>query len=409
MTIREKCALAQKASPALAQADAKTRNGAILIMAQYLRESADELLAANETDMRSAGVNGVPEAMLDRLRLTPARIEGIAAALEELAQLADPLGGGEVWRRPNGLEIKRVHVPLGVVAIIYESRPNVTADAAALCVKSGNAAVLRGGKEAIHSNLAIVTVLKRALADAGIDSDVLAIAEDTSRETATELMRMNEYVDLLIPRGGKGLIRSVVENATVPTIETGAGNCNAYVEKSADFEKALSIIRNGKTSRPAVCNALEHVLVDREIAKAFLPLLKDALPGVRLKGDAEAAAILGAEEVGDDEFFVEYDDLILSAKVVGGIEEAIAHINTHSTKHSDVILTTDLRKADAFTRAVDSAAVYVNASTRFTDGGEFGFGAEIGISTQKLHARGPMGLTELTTVKYIVTGDGQIR
>ena len=405
MTIREKCALAQKASPALAQADAKTRNGAILKMAQYLRESADELLAANETDMRSAGVNGVPEAMLDRLRLTPARIEGIAAALEELAQL----GGGEVWRRPNGLEIKRVHVPLGVIAIIYESRPNVTADAAALCVKSGNAAVLRGGKEAIHSNLAIVTVLKRALADAGIDSDVLAIAEDTSRETATELMRMNEYVDLLIPRGGKGLIRSVVENATVPTIETGAGNCNAYVEKSADFETALSIIRNGKTSRPAVCNALEHVLVDREIAKAFLPLLKDALPGVKLKGDAEAAAILGVEEVGDDEFFVEYDDLILSAKVVGGIEEAIAHINTHSTKHSDVILTTDLRKADAFTRAVDSAAVYVNASTRFTDGGEFGFGAEIGISTQKLHARGPMGLTELTTVKYIVTGDGQIR
>ena len=390
MTIREKCALAQKASPALAQADAKTRNGAILKMAQYLRESADELLAANETDMRSAGVNGVPEAMLDRLRLTPARIEGIAAALEELAQLADPLGGGEVWRRPNGLEIKRVHVPLGVIAIIYESRPNVTADAAALCVKSGNAAVLRGGKEAIHSNLAIVSVLKRALADAGIDSDVLAIAEDTSRETATELMRMNEYVDLLIPRGGKGLI-------------------NAYVEKSADFEKALSIIRNGKTSRPAVCNALEHVLVDREIAKAFLPLLKDALPGVKLKGDAEAAAILGVEEVGDDEFFVEYDDLILSAKVVGGIEEAIAHINTHSTKHSDVILTTDLRKADAFTRAVDSAAVYVNASTRFTDGGEFGFGAEIGISTQKLHARGPMGLTELTTVKYIVTGDGQIR
>ena len=369
MTIREKCALAQKASPALAQADAKTRNGAILKMAQYLRESADELLAANETDMRSAGVNGVPEAMLDRLRLTPARIEGIAAALEELAQLADPLGGGEVWRRPNGLEIKRVHVPLGVIAIIYESRPNVTADAAALCVKSGNAAVLRGGKEAIHSNLAIVTVLKRALADAGIDSDVLAIAEDTSRETATELMRMNEYVDLLIPRGGKGLIRSVVENATVPTIETGAGNCNAYVEKSADFETALSIIRNGKTSRPAVCNALEHVLVDREIAKAFLPLLKDALPGVKLKGDAEAAAILGVEEVGDDEFFVEYDDLILSAKVVGGIEEAIAHINTHSTKHSDVILTTDLRKADAFTRAVDSAAVYVNASTRFTDGG----------------------------------------
>ena len=413
MTIREKCALAQKASPALAQADAKTRNGAILKMAQYLRESADELLAANETDMRSAGVNGVPEAMLDRLRLTPARIEGIAAALEELAQLADPLGGGEVWRRPNGLEIKRVHVPLGVIAIIYESRPNVTADAAALCVKSGNAAVLRGGKEAIHSNLAIVSVLKRALADAGLgmaDVDaVLAIAEDTSRETATELMRMNEYVDLLIPRGGKGLIRSVVENATVPTIETGAGNCNAYVEKSADFEKALSIIRNGKTSRPAVCNALEHVLVDREIAKAFLPLLKDALPGVKLKGDAEAAAILGVEEVGDDEFFVEYDDLILSAKVVGGIEEAIAHINTHSTKHSDVILTTDLRKADAFTRAVDSAAVYVNASTRFTDGGEFGFGAEIGISTQKLHARGPMGLTELTTVKYIVTGDGQIR
>lgn len=409
MTIREKCEAAKNAAPTLAQADAATRNGAILKMARYLRGEANAILATNETDLKSAGANGISEAMLDRLRLTPARIEGISASLEELALLADPLGGGEVWRRPNGLEIKRVHVPLGVIAIIYESRPNVTADAAALCIKSGNAVVLRGGKEAIHSNLAIVAVLKRALEDAGLNGDVLAIAEDTSRETATELMRMNEFIDLLIPRGGKGLIRSVVENATVPTIETGAGNCNAYVEKSADLETALSIIRNGKTSRPAVCNALEHVLVDREIASAFLPRLREALPEVLLKGDAEAAAILGVEKVDDDEFFTEYDDLILSVKVVGGIEEAIAHINSHSTKHSDVILTTDIRKADAFTRSIDSAAVYVNASTRFTDGGEFGFGAEIGISTQKLHARGPMGLTELTTIKYIVTGDGQIR
>ena len=407
--IREKCRKAASCALSLACTDTSVRNGAILRMAELLESDADVILDANLKDLAHAGEHGISDAMLDRLRLTKERIAGIADALRTLAALPDPLGKGEVWKRPNGLEIKRVRVPLGVIAIIYESRPNVTADAAALCIKSGNAVVLRGGSEAINSNLAIVSVLKRALEESGINSDVLAIASDTSRETATELMKMREYVDLLIPRGGKGLIRSVVENATVPTIETGAGNCNAYVEESADFDMAVSVIKNGKTSRPAVCNALEHVLVDRSIAKDFLPRMAAALDGVDIRGDAEAARILGVCEVGDDEFFTEYDDMILSVKVVGGLEEAIEHINSHSTKHSDLILTKDLDKAAAFTAAIDSAAVYVNASTRFTDGGEFGFGAEIGISTQKLHARGPMGLDELTTVKYIVTGSGQVR
>ena len=407
--IREKCRKAASCALSLACTDTSVRNGAILRMAELLESDADGILDANLKDLAHAGEHGISDAMLDRLRLTKERITGIADALRTLAALPDPLRKGEVWKRPNGLEIKRVRVPLGVIAIIYESRPNVTADAAALCIKSGNAVVLRGGSEAINSNLAIVSVLKRALEESGINSDVLAIASDTSRETATELMKMREYVDLLIPRGGKGLIRSVVENATVPTIETGAGNCNAYVEESADFDMAVSVIKNGKTSRPAVCNALEHVLVDRSIAKDFLPRMAAALDGVDIRGDAEAARILGVCEVGDDEFFTEYDDMILSVKVVGGLEEAIEHINSHSTKHSDLILTKDLDKAAAFTAAIDSAAVYVNASTRFTDGGEFGFGAEIGISTQKLHARGPMGLDELTTVKYIVTGSGQVR
>ena len=407
--IREKCRKAASCALSLACTDTSVRNGAILRMAELLESDADGILDANLKDLAHAGEHGISDAMLDRLRLTKERITGIADALRTLAALPDPLGKGEVWKRPNGLEIKRVRVPLGVIAIIYESRPNVTADAAALCIKSGNAVVLRGGSEAINSNLAIVSVLKRALEESGINSDVLAIASDTSRETATELMKMREYVDLLIPRGGKGLIRSVVENATVPTIETGAGNCNAYVEESADFDMAVSVIKNGKTSRPAVCNALEHVLVDRSIAKDFLPRMAAALDGVDIRGDAEAARILGVCEVGDDEFFTEYDDMILSVKVVGCLEEAIEHINSHSTKHSDLILTKDLDKAAAFTAAIDSAAVYVNASTRFTDGGEFGFGAEIGISTQKLHVRGPMGLDELTTVKYIVTGSGQVR
>ena len=407
--IREKCRKAASCALSLACTDTSVRNGAILRMAELLESDADGILDANLKDLAHAGEHGISDAMLDRLRLTKERITGIADALRTLAALPDPLGKGEVWKRPNGLEIKRVRVPLGVIAIIYESRPNVTADAAALCIKSGNAVVLRGGSEAINSNLAIVSVLKRALEESGINSDVLAIASDTSRETATELMKMREYVDLLIPRGGKGLIRSVVENATVPTIETGAGNCNAYVEESADFDMAVSVIKNGKTSRPAVCNALEHVLVDRSIAKDFLPRMAAALDGVDIRGDAEAARILGVCEAGDDEFFTEYDDMILSVKVVGGLEEAIEHINSHSTKHSDLILTKDLDKAAAFTAAIDSAAVYVNASTRFTDGGEFGFGAEIGISTQKLHARGPMGLDELTTVKYIVTGSGQVK
>ena len=329
--------------------------------------------------------------------------------MRHVASLPDPLGGGSVWTRPNGLEIKRIHVPLGVIGIIYEARPNVTSDAAALCIKSGNGVVLRGGSDAINSNTAIADIIKKSLEKCGISTDAVQLVTDISRRSATTLMKAKGHIDLLIPRGGKGLIRSVTENAEVPTIETGAGNCHIYVESTADLDMALRVLINAKTSRPAVCNAAEHLLVDRAVAGEFLPMVKDALSEVDLRGDEETRKYIDIAPATDEDFDTEYDDLILSIKVVNDTDQAIAHINRHSTHHSEAILTDDIAKAKLFTASVDSAAVYVNASTRFTDGGEFGFGAEIGISTQKLHARGPMGLAELTTIKYIINGDGQIR
>lgn len=410
MTLSELCARGRAAIPALQGASGALRDRALLAMADALLSGAQEILAENAEDLAAAEENGVPPHMRDRLALTDGRLRGIADALREVASLPDPLGTGEEWVRPNGLRIRRCAVPIGLIAMIYESRPNVTADAAALCIKSGNCAILRGGKEAFRTNRAMVNAMRGALAAVGLPEDCVLMPEDPSRETATQLMQMRGAVDLLIPRGGKKLIRSVVENATVPVIETGAGNCHVYIDESADLEMALSVTDNAKRQRPSVCNAAEGLVVHRAIAKSFLPLLRERLSDVEFRGCEETCAILpDCLPATDEDFDTEYNDLILHVKVVSDTEEAIAFINAHNTGHSEAILTQNLRNAERFTAGIDAAAVYVNASTRFTDGGEFGFGAEIGISTQKLHARGPMGLSALTTVKYIAYGDGQIR
>lgn len=410
MTLKELCARGRSAIPALQSAGGETRNCALFSMADALLEGAPIILAENAADLAAADENGVPRQMLDRLTLTEERLRGIADALREVAALPDPLGTGEEWVRPNGLRIRRCTVPIGLVAMIYESRPNVTADAAALCIKSGNCALLRGGKEAFRTNRAMVDCMRRALKTVGLPEDCVLMPEDPSRETATQLMQLRGFVDLLIPRGGKQLIRSVVENATVPVIETGAGNCHVYVDESADFDMALSVADNAKRQRPSVCNAAEGLLVHRAIADSFLPLLRERLSDVEFRGCGETCAILpDCIPATEEDFDTEYNDLILHVKVVSGVEEAISFINAHNTGHSEAILTQNLRNAEKFTAGIDASAVYVNASTRFTDGGEFGFGAEIGISTQKLHARGPMGLSALTTIKYIAYGDGQIR
>lgn len=409
MNINELCTSCRKASLSLANSDTALRNKVLLTAADALEHSAAGIIEENSKDLVRAEQNNMKRSFIDRLALNEVRIADIAAGMRHVASLPDPLGGGDVWTRPNGLEIKRVHVPLGVIGIIYEARPNVTADAAALCIKSGNGVVLRGGSDAINSNIAITNIIKDSLEACGLSRDAVQLITDTSRESSTALMRAKGYIDLLIPRGGKGLIRSVTDNAEVPVIETGAGNCHIYVEATADLQMALSILINAKTSRPSVCNAAEHLLVDRAVAADFLSLVKSALTNVELRGDSETLKYIDINPASDDDFDTEYDDLILSIKVVDSTEEAIEHINAHSTKHSEAIITNDLRKANLFTSSIDSAALYVNASTRFTDGGEFGFGAEIGISTQKLHARGPMGLSELTTIKYIINGNGQIR
>lgn len=396
----------------------QVKNAALLCMADALEENADEILQANEIDMLAA--DGVlPDVMLDRLRLTKARIEGMAKGIREVAVLPDPVGFyHEKNTLPNGLTIEKVSVPLGVIGIIYESRPNVTSDAAALCFKSGNVCILRGGKDAYHTSAAIVNVLRTTLDDIGINPNFINLPTDTSRQSATELMTAVGYVDALIPRGGAGLIRSCVENAKVPCIQTGTGICHVFVDADADFSKALDIIDNAKTSRPSVCNAEEVCLVDERIADKFLPLLKARLVDSRIANNLQPVelrccekshAILGGKKADENDFDTEFLDYVLAVKVVSGVDEAISHIAEHSTGHSDCIVTRNADTADKFTRSVDSAAVYVNASTRFTDGGEFGKGCEIGISTQKLHARGPMGLEELTSYKYIVRGNGQIR
>lgn len=410
MTLTELCLRGREAFPVLQSAGGETRDRALHAMAIALLSGTPAILAENAADLAEAEKNGVPRQMLDRLTLTEERLRGIADALREVAALPDPLGKGEEWVRPNGLRIRRCTVPIGLVAMIYEARPNVTADAAALCIKSGNCALLRGGKEAFRTNRAMVACLRGALKSVGLPEDCVLMPEDPSRETAERLMKLRGYVDLLIPRGGKNLIRSVVESATVPVIETGAGNCHVYVDESADFDMALSVVDNAKRQRPSVCNAAEGLVVHRAVAKEFLPLLRKRLSDVEFRGCEETCAILpDCVPAAAEDFDTEYNDLILHIKVVSGVEEAISFINAHNTGHSEAILTQNLRNAEKFTAGVDASAVYVNASTRFTDGGEFGFGAEIGISTQKLHARGPMGLSALTTVKYIAYGDGQIR
>lgn len=404
---------ARRAARSLRTTRTELRNAALLAVAAALRGGRREILEANQLDIANARTSGIRTPMIDRLTLNEARIEEIAKAVEQVAALPDPVGVVEHGvTRPNGLEILKTRVPIGVIAIIYEARPNVTVDAAALCIKSANACILRGGREAFATNRALAALMRGAVSSAGICPDAVGLVEDTSRETAQRLMTLDGYIDLLIPRGGAGLIRSVVENASVPVIETGAGNCHMYIDRDADLEMAVAIVDNGKTSRPSVCNALETVLVHRDIAARFLPRMKDALDRhkVELRGCPETRQILKtATPATEQDWETEYDDYILAVRVVGSIDEAIEHIARYSTGHSDGIVTDSVAASRRFTAEVDAAAVYVNASTRFTDGGEFGLGAEIGISTQKLHARGPMGLSELTTVKYIVTGNGQIR
>jgi len=406
---------AREASTRLAIASTRERDRAILAMSEALLARQDEILAANEEDMTAASARGTAEGLLDRLALTPARIADMADALAQVAALADPLGEVvEGHTLPNGIELSKVRVPMGVVAIIYEARPNVTADAAGLCVKTGNAVILRGGSLAIRSCLALTRVLADAVAGVGLPAASVQCIESTDHEAATELMGLHDYVDVLIPRGGAGLIRSVVENSKIPVIETGIGNCHVYVHADADPEMARKIVVNSKCQRPSVCNAAESLLVDEAVYTTVLPAIVAELVanGVTLFADEKTRALGAApsiEPATEEDWGTEYHDLRMSVKVVSGLDEAIAHINRYGTKHSESIVTEDYAASRRFLHEVDAAAVYVNASTRFTDGGEFGLGAEIGISTQKLHARGPMGLTALTSTKYLLLGNGQIR
>jgi glutamate-5-semialdehyde dehydrogenase len=406
-------ARARAASRVLATASTEAKDAALLAGADLLVERTDDLLAANAEDVAREEAAGASPTVVDRLRLSPARVEGMAGGLRQVAGLADPVGEiSQGWTRPNGLRITKVRVPLGVVAIIYENRPNVTSDAFGLCLKSGNAAFLRGSSGAIRSNVAIAGVLREALAKSGLPEDALVLVEDVSREAAVEFMRQREHIDCLIPRGGPSLIRSILDNATVPYVIDGDGNCHVYVDAAADLAMAADIVVNAKTQRPSVCNAAETLLVHESVAGDFLPLVAPRLEGVALVGDPAARAVLGAEHVGEataDDWGTEFLALKLAVGVVASLDAAIAHIARYGTGHSEAIVTRDLAAADRFTREVDAAAVVVNASTRFVDGEEFGFGAEIGISTQKLHARGPMGLRELTTERYVVRGEGHVR
>ena len=413
-TTQEQLALARSAKKSINTASTALKNQALEAMASQLLKATEAILAANQIDMEAAR-GKISEVMLDRLFLDQERIAGMAQGIRALIDLPDPIGevlDTEVLE--NGLEIQKVRVAMGVIGIIYESRPNVTSDATALAIKSGNAVVLRTGKDAFHSAQAIVTALKAGLEEAGLNPDLLQLIQDTSRASSLALMKAKGYLDLLIPRGGAGLIQAVVENAIVPVIETGTGIVHVYVDKEADFQKALAIIENAKTSRPSVCNAMEVLLVDRAIASDFLPLVKERLVearerSVELRLDEQAQAIISGTAAQEQDFDTEFLDYILAVKIVDGVEEAVDHIEAHSTHHSDAIVTENPETAAYFTKQVDSAAVYVNASTRFTDGGQFGLGCEMGISTQKLHARGPMGLREMTSYKYIVIGNGQVR
>ena len=404
---------AKEASYELGIASADQKNQALTFMAEELVKAKDEIIKANEIDRQNAIKKGITEALLDRLSLDDSRIEAMAQGLLDIVKLQDPVGEvTNMWQMPNGLEIGQKRVPIGVLGIIYESRPNVTSDAAGLCLKSGNAVILRGASDAINSNKAVAKALVEGIKRSGLPQDCVQLLEDTSRETATEMMRLNDYIDVLIPRGGAGLIKSVVQNATVPVIETGTGNCHIFVDETADLEMAKAIVLNAKVQRPGVCNAAEKLLVHEAVANEFLPTIVKALRenGVEVRGCDKAQAIVDDIKVIEEpEWHQEYLDLIIAVKVVKDVDEAIKHINKYNTGHSESIVTESYKNSQKFLQRVDAAAVYVNASTRFTDGGEFGFGGEIGISTQKLHARGPMGLKELTTSKYIIFGDGQIR
>lgn len=410
--IEELGARAKSASAFLAECRSPIKDRALAEIAAALRGNAADIIAANKLDIENARKNGMSEALIDRLTLNEKRISGMIEGIEGIIALPDPIGevlGGKDL--PNGLQVIKKRVPMGVIGIIFESRPNVTVDAASLCFKAGSAVILRGGSDAINSNKALVGLMRGALASVGAPEDCIQLVEETSRETANAMMKLNRYIDLLIPRGGGGLIRAVVNNATVPVIQTGEGNCHVYVDESADIDMAVNIVNNGKTQRPSVCNAIESILVHERIAPEFFKKLDGLWQGkVAVIGDERTAELISTERLADDEAYAtEFLDYRLSSKVVSGVDEAIEHINRFGTKHSECIVTRDMENAEKFRSRVDAAAVYVNASTRFTDGFEFGLGAEIGISTQKLHARGPMGLEAITTYKYIINGNGQIR
>lgn len=410
----KKCEMAKTAAQKMVTTSTVVKNNALLAIADALEENTEKILKSNSIDIENAKNNGTREAMIDRLTLTAERISAIADGVRAVVALNDPIGEVvNMTKRPNGLVIGKKRVPMGVIGIIYEARPNVTADAVALCLKTSNACILRGGSEAIKSNTAIMEIMQKAAYSAGIPEGALNIIEDTSRETATKLMKMNGYIDMLIPRGGKGLIKSVVENATVPVVETAAGNCHIYVDRYADMQMAEDIVINAKVQRPSVCNAAETLLVDAEIADKFIPVIFEKLKkcGVEIRADERSLAIYsdGILKAVDEDYYTEYNDYILAVRVVDGVGSAIEHINKYNTKHSEAIITDSYENSQRFLEEVDAAAVYVNASTRFTDGFEFGFGAEIGISTQKMHARGPMGLEALTSVKYVIYGSGQVR
>lgn len=404
---------AKKAAYDLSILSTKTKNNALALMAKELLDSKEEIIRANKIDMQEAKNKNVSETLLDRLYLNDKRVEDMATGLLEIVKLPDPVGEIiSMWKRPNNLQIGQKRVPIGVIGIIYESRPNVTCDAAGLCLKSGNATILRGGSDAINSNKAIVKALRNGIEKSGLPKDAIQLVSDTDREVAQKMMRLNEYIDVLIPRGGENLIKSVVKNATIPVIETGTGNCHIYVDESADFNMAIDIVLNAKTQRPGVCNAAEKLLIHENISKEFLPKVVKTLreKNVEIRGDEKSKEVVDDIILAkDEEWDKEYLDYIIAVKIVENVDEAIKHINNHGTKHSEAIITESYKNSQKFLERVDAAAVYVNASTRFTDESEFGFGAEIGISTQKLHARGPMGLKELTSTKYIIYGNGQIR